>query len=224
MSYMGAICPQSNLDCLSNSRDLPAAEEENRNMEPFTTTPTPTILDEAKAMVYGARNESYGHPRNNFAATAALWNAYLFQGARSGPITEEDVAMLMVLLKVARLENGYHRDSAVDLAGYAATYERLQEADPELQALLDRLADEPSPFLPWPRLGSESWDTLVDVPWDTKVVDKDGDVYEWHGQTEHWYWVDRGRYLDEDDLEMSAMFAPFTAVSGDSDVTTTAAL
>jgi hypothetical protein len=131
------------------------------------------ILQEAEAAVFGPRQDSYGHPRDNFAATAALWNAYLFQGVRRGPVTEEDVALMMVLLKVARLERGYHRDSVVDIAGYAATYERLHEADPQLAEALEALAEEPSPFE-----RARVWDRLIDVPRGVIVQDKDGDFWK----------------------------------------------
>jgi hypothetical protein len=80
-------------------------------------------LEEAQDIIFGARNASYGHPRDNFQNIADLWSAYL-----GVPITPMDHANMMVLLKVARLKSGvYHRDSVVDIAGYAGTIERLQE-------------------------------------------------------------------------------------------------
>lgn len=88
-----------------------------------------SILDEASEIVSGARRKAYGRPENNFARIAALWNAYL-NGKPNGPlpITNEDTALMMILVKVARLiESPNHRDSMVDLAGYAATLEMLME-------------------------------------------------------------------------------------------------
>lgn len=86
-----------------------------------------TILDEASEIVTGARRKAYGHPENNFGRIAALWNNYLDlkpNGRES--ITPQDVALMMILMKVARLmESPDHRDSLVDLAGYAATIEML---------------------------------------------------------------------------------------------------
>ena len=67
------------------------------------------ILDRAKAIVTG-------EPEDNFAIIAELWGAYT--GYKFSPV---DVAMMMALLKVARIKTGVSTvDSFVDLAGYAA--------------------------------------------------------------------------------------------------------
>lgn len=77
----------------------------------------PEILDTAKKCVCGQREQDYGSPENNFERIAALWNAYL--GAQT--VDAVDVAMLLALLKVARIKTGRGtEDSFVDLAGYAA--------------------------------------------------------------------------------------------------------
>lgn len=85
------------------------------------------ILDEAKRLVLGGRQEDYGKPERNFGTIASMWNAFL--GARkepSSPITETDVALMMCLLKVARQANRPKRDNLVDLAGYALTAEIVE--------------------------------------------------------------------------------------------------
>jgi hypothetical protein len=74
------------------------------------------VLEDALAAVNGERNQSYSEPEDNFGRTAQLWSAYL-----TVDITAVDVAVLMVLLKVARLmHTPGHVDSWVDIAGYAA--------------------------------------------------------------------------------------------------------
>ena len=74
------------------------------------------ILDRAKAIVTGEREKQYGKPEDNFAIIAELWSAYT--GYKFSPV---DVAMMMALLKVARIKTGVGTvDSFVDLAGYAA--------------------------------------------------------------------------------------------------------
>ena len=90
--------------------------------------PEETILDEAKRYVYGDREADYGHPKLDFERTATLWRAY-FQARGEGVVNiqAQDVARMMVLLKMARLLHTYHHDSAVDMAGYAATLARLEE-------------------------------------------------------------------------------------------------
>ncbi|QAX93215.1 hypothetical protein SEA_BEATRIX_53 [Mycobacterium phage Beatrix] len=84
---------------------------------------TESILEEAQRLIHGPRNKNYGHPRENFADISALFSAYLER-----PITDLDVANLMILVKVARVKGtGYHRDSYTDIAGYAGCAERIYE-------------------------------------------------------------------------------------------------
>lgn len=73
------------------------------------------LLDAAKAAV-ADRGLNYGSPEDNFGRIAKLWAAYL-----GHPVSTHDVANLMVLMKVARLQNSpTHLDSWTDIAGYAA--------------------------------------------------------------------------------------------------------
>ena len=89
-----------------------------------------TILQEAQELVFGPRQAIYGHPMDDFGRTARLWTAYLGPRAPAG-VTAADVALMMCLLKMARLmESPDHRDSVTDLAGYAATYARVMRIDP----------------------------------------------------------------------------------------------
>lgn len=98
----------------------------------------PTILDIAKDIIHGERNQNYGHPKDNFNDIANLWSSYLriiarnrsFGGTLYLSLTETDVACMNILLKIARLVcNPEHKDSVVDIAGYAGTIERLWERD-----------------------------------------------------------------------------------------------
>ena len=74
------------------------SQEPTQAPEPWTRE---KILAEAKKNVCGQREQDYGSPEDSF-------NSY-------------DVAVMMALLKVARLSNSpNHMDSWVDLAGYAA--------------------------------------------------------------------------------------------------------
>lgn len=89
------------------------------------------LLQEAEGLVYGERNLDYGHPSTNFSNIADLWNAYLSakhtnqQGV--GPyLNNIDIAALNILQKIARIStNQKHMDSWKDIAGYAATAERI---------------------------------------------------------------------------------------------------
>lgn len=80
------------------------------------------ILVQAKKCVCGQREQDYGTPESNFQLIADLWNGYLgFMDHPQDQIQAKDVAMMMALLKIARIRNGGGSgDSFVDLAGYAA--------------------------------------------------------------------------------------------------------
>ena len=89
-----------------------------------------TVLTEAEKIIYGDREKTYGHPSKNLQAIAVMWATYLNSRGLAGVdiITAEDVAVMMVLLKAARLGNDpTHRDSLVDICGYAALVERCGE-------------------------------------------------------------------------------------------------
>lgn len=85
------------------------------------------VLVEAHGIIRGPRLQDYGPPTKNFKRIADLWSAYLGD-ALDRPISEHDVCAMMILLKQARMaDGGYHRDSAIDTAGYAALQEILAE-------------------------------------------------------------------------------------------------
>ena len=73
-------------------------------------------LDKAKEIINGARQENYGKPEKNFNQIAIYWSVYL-----GHDVSATDVALMMVLMKLARLQNKPdHDDSWIDIAGYAA--------------------------------------------------------------------------------------------------------
>lgn len=84
-----------------------------------------SILATADSTVNGARAEVYGGPEDSFKLIASFWEPYIAAKCVgqdvSVCINPEDVAVLMSLMKVARLAaSPNHEDSWVDLAGYAA--------------------------------------------------------------------------------------------------------
>lgn len=94
--------------------------------------PKKTILQSAQEIVHGPRRQAYGKPSANFSRIVALWQAYLDgrSGGRSAELTNHDHAAMMILLKIARLQHTPdHLDSLIDIAGYAATIEMLNEED-----------------------------------------------------------------------------------------------
>jgi len=66
-----------------------------------------------------SRGEAYGGVEDNFANIADLWTLWL--DGSDGQVTSKDVAVMLALVKIARLKSDIdHKDSVVDLAGYAA--------------------------------------------------------------------------------------------------------
>ena len=83
------------------------------------------ILMTAAKIVNGQREDDYGSPEDCFATTAELWTAYIRDRCVPSDtivmILPEDVAVMMVLLKIARLVHGNGTaDTWIDIAGYAA--------------------------------------------------------------------------------------------------------
>ena len=97
------------------------------------TDEKPTVLEEAQALVYGDRQADYGHPRENMRAIALHWNAYLKARGISQPdqlLSNEDVATMLILMKVGRVASGrLKRDTVSDIAGYAAVLSRVAGID-----------------------------------------------------------------------------------------------
>lgn len=82
------------------------------------------VLKAAISCVCGDRDEQYGSPEQSFDAIAALWNAYLHNIIpKSVPdmLSAVDVAVMMTLLKIARISTGVQKDDSwIDAAGYIA--------------------------------------------------------------------------------------------------------
>lgn len=82
------------------------------------------ILHAAEKCVCGERETDYGTPEDNFKTIAELWEAYLNKACTRGVnvrVEAKDVAVMMALLKIARIAAGGGKaDSWIDLAGYAA--------------------------------------------------------------------------------------------------------
>ena len=74
------------------------------------------VLDTAKQYVTKDRAADHGDMEDNFQRIAEFWSVHLDQ-----LIDAHDVAVMMTLLKVARIKsNPYHMDNFIDGAGYLA--------------------------------------------------------------------------------------------------------
>lgn len=72
------------------------------------------FLVKAAQLVNDEREKTHGDYRDNHAKCAALWSAYL-----GHPVTAEDVALMMALVKVSRMRiGGFSRDHYDDAAAY----------------------------------------------------------------------------------------------------------
>lgn len=81
------------------------------------------ILEQTVKTVCTDRNNQYGSPEDNFNLIKDLWQTYLHIviKKKDGYLEPVDVAMMMSLLKIARIATGKHKDdNFIDLAGYAA--------------------------------------------------------------------------------------------------------
>ena len=74
------------------------------------------ILDTAKEYVTKDRAATHGDMEDNFGVIAQYWSVHL-----NHPVTSVDVAVMMSLLKVARIRsNPQNADNWIDAAGYVS--------------------------------------------------------------------------------------------------------
>ena len=87
-----------------------------------------TMLQRAHEIIYGDREQTYGSPDKNLQTIADYWSTHLSNQLNEKIVlTCADVCEMMILLKVARLGNNpTHADSLLDIAGYAALQDRIQ--------------------------------------------------------------------------------------------------
>lgn len=80
------------------------------------TPPRIEALREAARIISTERNMNYGDPEDNFDRTRKIWSVIL-----GIEISNEDVAMMMIGLKMARYVNkgDFQPDTWIDIAGYA---------------------------------------------------------------------------------------------------------
>ena len=74
------------------------------------------ILKKANDIINNDRQATHGKPEDSFYNIAQLWSAYL-----NHSLSVIDVAMLMTLMKIARVKNNTkHDDNFIDICGYSA--------------------------------------------------------------------------------------------------------
>ena len=99
-----------------NQREIEVSLEKAEIIGVKETSVREQTLDTAKKCVMGDREQDYGTPESNFATIASFWSDYLDMD-----ISAQQVANMMILMKISRIKNGGGTgDSYVDIAGYAA--------------------------------------------------------------------------------------------------------
>ena len=74
------------------------------------------VLEATAEIVCEDRDAQYGHPESNFELIAKMWSIWL-----DAEVTASDVAMMMAMLKIARIKTGkVKEDNYIDLIGYIA--------------------------------------------------------------------------------------------------------
>lgn len=114
-------------EAVSHKREAEqVVDEEQEKVENDPVGERCKVLLQAVNAVCSDRNQRYGEPEDNFGAIAELWNAYIRaempEGACVVDLGARQVADMMILFKVGRAATAIedHRDTYVDIAGYAA--------------------------------------------------------------------------------------------------------
>ena len=90
--------------------------EEHNDIAPQPLATRGNLLDVAKTYITKDRQADHGDAEDNFSRIAQYWSVHL-----GTPVKAHDVAVMMALLKVARIkQNPHHIDNWVDGAGYFA--------------------------------------------------------------------------------------------------------
>jgi hypothetical protein len=98
----------------------------DESKEPVIASRT-SVLTEAQGLVHGDRNVQYGPPAAEYARTVGMVNAMLAAKLKE-PLTPEDLAYIMICLKLSRQINKPKRDSLVDAAGYCEVAQWIIDA------------------------------------------------------------------------------------------------
>lgn len=87
-----------------------------------TKSPSAAAFLKEAARIVRDRAGTHGCPLETHARITGLWNAYLAaRPLRTAPLNAEDVALMMLLLKIARRLGGKGNvDDLLDIIGYAA--------------------------------------------------------------------------------------------------------
>lgn len=112
---------------------------------------TRSVCQIADDIVSNDRGNDYGHPKVDFSKVAAMASAAGFriiENCMIRPLKAEDHAIYMMFVKISRLTNKIsHRDSIIDLAGYAKTLDMVIEKRKQEESLIGSCSNNTSSLL-----------------------------------------------------------------------------
>jgi len=99
---------------------------------------TKEFLEKANILIAGERHKDYGDKVENHKNIAKLWSAYL-----DVKVETHDVAILMVLLKIARTKLGeVSEDTYIDMSAYGAIAGEIKFKEPKKESEGERRGRE----------------------------------------------------------------------------------
>jgi hypothetical protein len=117
--------------------------KKSNRVQPGTTSTTApvarrdrTILDEAKGLVHGDRNQAYGTPARDFGRGAGMLNGLYktrLEMVRDGLLDPAqffeavDIPRIQICVKLSRSMHTKRRDNWVDAAGYSEAADWTEE-------------------------------------------------------------------------------------------------
>lgn len=115
---------------------------ESKPASPCNPQSIPEIFTRAATLIIGPRREAYGPAEESFEAMAAVWSQVFKQKlAPEQRFSASDVALAMIAFKLMREANKADAENLVDLCGYAALKQQLEEARAGAKS-----APKPAPF------------------------------------------------------------------------------
>lgn len=85
------------------------------------TSPRADLLDDARNVITGDRNNQYGPPTQDFQRTADALTAMGYRRPNGEDLLPMDIAIIVAMVKISRIMwSPDKRDHWLDLAGYAA--------------------------------------------------------------------------------------------------------
>ena len=124
--YDGKDCEDTysdNYNCSMNKNEETLMDELRSIADECPSCHLGMCLDQAKQVICGERQDTYGSPEDSFKIIAKYWTIYMANRPSDldAPITPADVAHMMILFKMARVQGQRpSRDNYVDIAGYVS--------------------------------------------------------------------------------------------------------